>query len=87
VDTTDLRLDGNAAAGALATVFAAEMTTAIATCACCGSVAPLGAVAVYAHGMGTILRCRVCDTALIRIAEIRGRVWLDLRGTRTMVMG
>ena len=79
-----LHLDGNAAAGLLAEAFRLEMTAALATCAGCGSVAPLGALAVYGHTMGAILRCAGCDTALIRIARTRDRLWLDLRGTRLL---
>jgi len=78
------RLDGNAAGGMLAEVFAFEMTTAEIVCAGCGTVAPVGTTIVYAHGMGTIVRCATCDTAVIRVAQVRGRYWLDLQGTRTL---
>ena len=80
----DRRLDGNAAGGLLGEVFPFEMTTAEVVCAGCGARAPVGAVMVYAHGMGMILRCAGCDTALIRIARTRGRYWLDLRGTSSL---
>src|SRR5205085_9732839 len=53
----DLRLDGNAAAGVLAEIFAVEMTAAIGTCAHCGAANPIGAVQVYAQAPGTVLRC------------------------------
>jgi hypothetical protein len=36
--------------------------------------------AVYKHGMGTIVRCASCDAVLLRVAEIHGRYWLDMRG-------
>ena len=81
MDDGDLRLDGNAAGGLLAEVFRFEVTTAHATCAGCGAVRPVGALLVYGHEMGAILRCAGCDTALIRMARTRGRYWLDLRGT------
>jgi hypothetical protein len=84
MDDADLRLDGNAAAGLLAEVFRWEMTTAQATCAGCGASAPVGALAVYGHGMGAILRCPGCDTAVVRVARTRGRLWLDLRGARAL---
>jgi hypothetical protein len=84
MDDADLRLDGNAAAGLLAEVFRWEMTTAHATCAGCGAVGPVGALAVYGHGMGAILRCLACDTAVVRVARTRGRLWLDLRGARAL---
>jgi hypothetical protein len=35
---------------------------------------------VYAHEMGTIVRCATCDNPLIRVSCGRGRYWLDLRG-------
>ena len=80
----ETRLDGNAAAGALQELFPFEMTTADATCAGCGQTNVVGALAVYKHGMGTIVRCPSCDTALIRLAKTRGRYWLDVRGVRVL---
>ncbi len=74
------RLDGNAAGGVLGMIFPFDMTMAVATCADCGATKLLGAVMAYMHGMGTILRCPTCDTALIRVAHVRGRYYLDLRG-------
>ena len=78
------RLDGNAAAGMLQEIFPFEMTTVEATCAGCGQITVVGALVVYMHGMGTIVRCPSCDTALIRVAKIRERYWLDLRGVRVL---
>ena len=52
-----LRLDGNAAAGILSEVFVPDLTTARATCANCGAIRALGALLVYSHGMGTVMRC------------------------------
>jgi hypothetical protein len=77
---TDDRLDGNAAAGLLQTIFPFEMTTAITVCAGCGARGMIGELAVYAHGMGTVIRCPGCDTALIRIFQGNGHSWLDMRG-------
>jgi hypothetical protein len=76
----DLRLDGNAAAGLLGQVFAVEATTAIVTCASCGASGAVGTVHVYDRGPGTILRCPACSAVLMRFAEIRGRLFSDLRG-------
>jgi uncharacterized protein DUF6510 len=45
---------------------------------------PLGATAAYMHGMGTIIRCPVCDTALIRVAQVKGHYFLDMRGVRVL---
>ncbi len=80
----DNTLDGNAAGGILHALFPFEMTTAAGICAGCGQVNVLGATLVYTHGMGTILRCPSCDTALIRVAEVKGRYWLDMRGMRVL---
>jgi uncharacterized protein DUF6510 len=80
----DQHLDGNAAGGALGAIFAFEMTMALATCDSCGTTNPLGADMAYMYGMGTILRCATCDTALIRIAHVQDRYYLDLRGVRVL---
>ena len=78
------RLDGNAAAGILQEIFPFEMTLAHATCAGCGRLDDIGALAAYFHGMGTILRCVTCDRALIRVAHVKGRYWLDMRGVSVL---
>ena len=80
MDDADLRLDGNAAAGVLAELFGTEMTVSWSACAGCGAERQLGALLAYVHGMGTVLRCPDCDTALLRVAEPPGRRVLDLRG-------
>lgn len=74
------RLDGNAAAGLLEEIFSFEVTTSVVTCAGCGQRNPVGALIAYKHGMGTIVRCPGCDTALIRIAKTERAYWLDMRG-------
>ena len=66
------KLDGNAAAGVQA------------TCRGCGATKAIGATAAYMHGMGTIIRCPSCDTVLIRVAQARGRTFLDMRGVRVL---
>jgi hypothetical protein len=84
MDDVDLRLDGNAAAGLLAELFAFDVTTAHAVCAGCGAIAPIGALPAYGQGMGIILRCAGCDTALIRVSRVSSGYFLDLRGTRVL---
>ena len=78
------KLDGNAAAGILQEIFPFEMTLVQATCTSCGATDAIGATAVYMHGMGTIVRCPSCDTALIRVAHVKGRYFLDMRGVRVL---
>ena len=77
---SDMRLDGNAAGGLLNEIFPFEMTTAIATYAGCRGIKAIGELLLYRHGMGSILRCADCDTALLRITHIRGCYRLDLSG-------
>lgn len=77
------RLDGNAAAGVLAEIFTFEMTTAHCACANCGATGAVGAQMAYMSEIGTVVRCTVCDNALMRVARQigePGRYWLDLRG-------
>jgi Family of unknown function (DUF6510) len=81
---TDLRLDGNAVAGLLAEVFALDATSAVVRCAGCGHEDPLGAATVYANAPGVVVRCRGCAGVLMRFAEIRDSVMVDLRGTATL---
>jgi len=78
------QLDGNAAAGILQAIFPFDMTMAQITCTGCGTTNMMGATAAYMHGMGTVLRCPVSDTVLIRVAQIRGRYLLDMRGVRVL---
>ncbi len=79
-----LKLDGNAAAGLLQEVFGFEVTSASGTCDNCGAVEAVGAVVVYAHGPGTILRCPHCEAVLMRIVTDGVRYWVDLRGVRSL---
>jgi len=78
------RLDGNVVGGILGEVFPFEMTSVLTTCAGCGFTDPIGAFAAYVHGMGTVVRCPSCDTAVIRLSRVRGRYWMDMRGTRIL---
>ena len=81
-----LRLDGNAAAGILSEVFVPDVTTARATCANCGTIRAMGAMLVYAHGMGTVMRCPGCDAVVLRVARPQMQLWLDLTGAKLVVM-
>jgi len=78
------KLDGNAAAGILQEIFPFDMTLVQATCTGCGATDAIGALAAYIHGMGTVIRCPSCDAALIRVAQTRGRTFLDMRGVRVL---
>jgi hypothetical protein len=65
-------------------IFPFEMTLAQATCTGCSTTAAIGTLAVYMHGMGTIIRCPICDTVLIRVARGKGHYWLDMQGARVL---
>jgi hypothetical protein len=75
-----MTLDGNAIGGLLLEIFAAEMTSAEATCATCGAVRPLAETAVYLRGPGTVVRCRSCTSVLVVISRVHGRNCVDLSG-------
>ena len=66
-------LDGNSAAGILQEIFPFDLTLVQATCTGCGAIDAISALAIYMHGMGTIVRCPSCDTVLIRVAQAKGR--------------
>jgi hypothetical protein len=83
-DPHGARLDGNAVGGLLREIFTMDMTTAETTCAGCGAVNEVGAVIVYLHAPGAVLRCPGCEQVLMRIVHGRGRYWVDLRGTRSL---
>ena len=78
-----LMLDGNAVAGLLQEVFAAEMTTALGTCDNCGATEPVGAVHVF-RGAGVVMRCPHCDNALVTIIKDDTRVYIGFPGVRTL---
>ena len=84
--TASRRLDGNAAAGALAELFAVDLTTARAQCASCGSTSMLGAHHLYADAPALVLRCPHCADVILRYAVQEGRVLLDLRGARLLAI-
>jgi hypothetical protein len=73
-------LDGNVAAGILAEVFRADVTTAIVTCAGCGTAGPLAIGEAYVTEMGLVIRCPHCSAVVLRCAQIRDRLNVDLRG-------
>jgi Zn finger protein HypA/HybF involved in hydrogenase expression len=79
----ELMLDGNAIAGLLQEVFAVEMTTAVGTCCDCGTAGPVGAAHLY-RGAGIVLRCPHCGNTLAKIVKSDSRLWIDLRGIRTL---
>jgi hypothetical protein len=84
MDPADLRLDGNAAAGLLMEIFGREMTADTTVCATCLARHQVGELHVYAHGMGTVVRCAGCGGVQMKIAIIGGTYAVDLRGVHTL---
>ena len=79
-------LDGNAVAGLLQEVFAADVTSAVGSCATCGAREPVGATHVY-RGAGVVLRCPHCDNTLAVIVRGERRVWISFPGIRALELG
>src|SRR3954451_10596390 len=80
------RLDGNAAAGPLADLFAVDLTEARSHCAACGSTSMLGAHHLYADAPALVLRCPSCTEVVLRFAVQKGRLLLDLRGSQLLIV-
>ena len=75
-----LMMDGNAAAGTLYEVFAMEMTTSLAECACCGKRSEMGGLLAFIHTPGLVLRCPECEDIVLRVAVTPDAYYLDARG-------
>jgi Family of unknown function (DUF6510) len=80
------RVDGNAAGGMFSEIFVPDLTTARAKCAGCGAEGMIGSLPVYAHGMGTVVRCPKCDRVVLRVARTPQHVWLDATGATCIVI-
>jgi len=82
MDETQLRLDGNAAAGILREVFVHDLSAARGACAACGTIAPLGSQHLYMYPLspGAVLRCTTCQEVLMVLVHAGGRYRLGLRG-------
>ncbi|HEX6626629.1 MAG TPA: DUF6510 family protein [Gemmatimonadaceae bacterium] len=81
-----LRVDGNAAGGMLGELFALDLTGARAKCAGCGATEMVGALVVYAHGMGMVARCPHCEGVVMRMSRTPTHVWLDARGATSIAV-
>jgi hypothetical protein len=79
-----LRLDGNAAAGLLAELFAFDATRAEATCDGCAQASAIGALMLYGEPMGAVFRCPGCGHCLICATRVRGVLCFELRGVRLL---
>lgn len=89
MDETQLRLDGNAAAGMLQELFVHELTGARGACASCGTVGEMGGqhLYMYPHAPGAVLRCATCECVLMVVVHAgdrfrlgaQGLTWLEMR--------
>ena len=77
--TSELRLDGNAIGGLLLELFGAELTAAPCICAGCGAREEMARLDVYV-GAGIVVRCRHCESVILRVVQGGGRTWLDVSG-------
>ena len=82
----ELRLDGNAIGGLLGELFGAELTASPCTCGGCGARDEIARLDVYVSA-GIVVRCRHCESVMVRIVQGRGRTWLDLSGTASLQLG
>ena len=73
-------LDGNAAAGELSRIFAADITSAEGQCANCGATKRFAEAHLYVQCPGLVARCALCGHVLLRLANVQQRVFLDLSG-------
>ena len=79
-------LDGNAAAGELSSIFAMDVTAAEGQCAHCGAIKRFAESHLYMQGPGLVARCSVCQHVLLRLVNVRERVFLDLHGMRCLIL-
>ena len=84
MDETQLRLDGNAAAGKLREVFVHDMTAARGACAACGAIAQMGSQHLYMYPLspGAVLRCQACENVLMVFVHASGRYRFGLQGLK-----
>ena len=88
MDETQLRLDGNAAAGILRDLFVPDLTAARGACASCGTIAAMGGQHLYMYPLapGAVLRCASCSGVLMVLVRggaryrlaLTGLTWLEL---------
>lgn len=74
----DLAIQGQAVAGAPASIFAVDVTAAEVRCARCAANTPLADEKAYLHGGGSLLRCQRCSSVLGRFRRAQGAIWVDL---------
>lgn len=88
MDDTELRLDGNAAAGIMRDLFVYELTAARGECAVCGTIGMMGGQHLYMYPLspGAVLRCSSCGNVLMVLVRGRGRYRLGVPGLKWLEM-
>jgi hypothetical protein len=86
MDETQLRLDGNAAAGIMREVFTHELSAARGACASCDTIAQMGSQHLYMSPLspGAVFRCATCQAVLMVFVHAGGRYRLGLQGLTWM---
>jgi len=77
-------LDGNAAAGELSRIFAADLTSAQGKCAYCGATRHFAEAQLYVNCPGFVARCSSCGHVLLRLVNTGSRILLDVCGMSYM---
>jgi len=83
---TDDYLDGNAAGGELSNIFTIDVTAAKGQCAHCGAMKRFAEAHLYMQAPGLVARCCVCQHVLLRLVNVRERVFLDLGGMTCLIL-
>ena len=86
MQTTNVPLDGNSAAGLFSEVFAIDLTTAQATCARCDAVGEVATLRMWSVEMGAVLRCPTCGEVVLRLTSTPTKVWIDATGARSIAI-
>ena len=81
-----MRVDGNAAAGILSELFTPDLTSARARCAGCNATQAIGALLVYAHGMGMVARCPSCEGVILRVVKTATHLWFEATGATSIAV-
>ena len=79
MERIELRVDGNAMAGAFREFFVQEMTWARIACSGCGKIEEIGAEHAYLQAPGMVLRCCHCEAVLLVISKRSGRSLIGFR--------
>jgi hypothetical protein len=75
-------LDGNALAGELSELIAADVTGATGQCTGCRATMAIAETRLYSAAPGFVARCPSCGHVLIRIVRSPDWVRIDLQGLR-----